>query len=876
MKKQLLLLFAAAFSLGVVSANTITVNSAADVAGDDGQCTLREAMTSANTNTASGGMSGECAAGGAGTDTIVFNIAGGGVKTITPASALPAISAPLLIDGYTQPGASANTNSLSAGINAVLRIELDQAQGQGGLVINAGGAGTTIRGLVLNRGIDEIQINADNVTISGNFIGTNSAGTIALPSVSGGFGIRQNAGNNNTIGGSAAADINLLAGDTQGAIIVTNGNGTQILGNYIGTDVTGTLALNISTANPIGIDIVFDGVFFLTANTVISDNLISGNGEGGVQAGGGGLIQGNLVGTQRDGVSPLGNLNFGGITINAGNGWAVGGAASGLGNTIAFNTGAGITVQNNTSGHSILRNSIYSNSQLGINLSSSGTPLANDPCDTDRVPGNLGQNFPVITSASVAGGNVSISGTLNSAASTAFRVEFFANTACDPLGNGEGQTFLGAATVTTDASCNASFGPLRFPFPSGQTTFSATATDRQNNTSEFSACFSNASAEPSVQFGAATLSVNEGSNNVVLTVTRTGDSSGTSTVHYATANGSATSGSDYTATSGDLTFGPGITSRTFSVPIIDDSISEGNETFTATLSAPGGGASLGMPSKATVTIIDNDGSSTPTPSPTPTTVQLLNISGRSFGQLDDQVSISGFIVSGASKKVTVRGIGPTLGTGDSAISNPLPDPMIELHDGTGAIIQTNDNWRDTQEAAIQATGLAPASDLESTLIATLAPGPYTAILRGVNNSTGVGLVEVYDLEPMTGELANVSVRAATLTDDNVLINGLILSGAIPKNFVFRALGPELADRGISGELLDPMITVYDGNGAILGNNDNWQDSPDAAAITADGLAPTDPRESALLLLLPPGNYTAIVEGADRTTGIALAEVYKLD
>ncbi len=466
-------------------ANTITVNSTADAAANDGQCTLREAITAANSNTVSGALPGECGAGAAGLDTIVFSIAGGGVKTITPASLLPTITEAVTIDGYTQPGTSQNTNPLNAGINAVLLIEINGSLGGSQLSIN--GNGTTIRGLVFNRGGDEIRVNASNITIAGNFIGTNPAGTIAMGNPVGGFGIRQESGNNNVIGGATAAARNLISGDTQGAIILSGSDGNQILGNYIGTDVTGTLALN-GTGIRSGVNIL-GPVFSTTSNTVISGNLISGNSGAGVitTSAGGLLLQGNLIGTQRDGVGALGNNQ--GVSIPAGNGNLVGGTSPGQGNIIRFSQGFGVSISPNAFGNGILGNSIDSNTQLGITLQLSGTPLANDSCDIDTIPGNRGQNYPVIASAVVAGGNVTVAGTLNSTASTTFRVEFFANAACDPTNNGEGQTYLGFTSVTTDVSCNASFGPLVFAAPPGQTIFTATATDPANNTSEFSRCF---------------------------------------------------------------------------------------------------------------------------------------------------------------------------------------------------------------------------------------------------------------------------------------------------------------------------------------------------------------------------------------------------
>ncbi len=231
---QVAVLFLAAAS---VRANTITVNTTADgVGANDGFCTLREAILAANTNTASGAMAGECAAGAAGLDTIEFAIPGAGVKTITPVAPLPAITEALFINGYTQGVASPNTNALDAGINAVLLIEVD--------LVNAGvwrinAAGSVIRGLNIHGFGDDIQITASNVTIAGNFIGTNPAGTAGF--FSNGVGITMLSGDNNVVGGVAAADRNLVSGFRGGSIALDTDSGTLIQGNYIGTNVTGTL-----------------------------------------------------------------------------------------------------------------------------------------------------------------------------------------------------------------------------------------------------------------------------------------------------------------------------------------------------------------------------------------------------------------------------------------------------------------------------------------------------------------------------------------------------------------------------------------------------------------------------------------------------------
>jgi CSLREA domain-containing protein len=461
-------------------AATITVTSTADGAGaNDGVCTLREAIIAANTNTASGAAAGECVAGTAGLDTITFAIAGAGVKTITPVAPLPAITEAVFINGYSQSGSSPNTNAFPAAFNTVLLIEVDLVNA-GVWQINA--SGSTIRGLTIHGSTDTLRITASSVTIAGNFIGTNPAGTAGF--FSNGVGITTISGDNNIVGGPAAADRNLVSGYRGGSIEIGSGTGNLVQGNYIGTNVTGTLSLQDFSGTPVGV--TGDP---LTLNLAVLGNLISGNASGISSNGAAAVIQGNLIGTQPDGVSALGNLNSGVIVF--GNGNAVGGTSAGQGNTIAFSQEEGIRVQPGNVGGSILGNSIFSSTRLGINLSgvSGNVPLANDSCDVDTLPGNQGQNYPVLTSAPIAAGNVTISGTLNSTASTTFRVEFFSNVVAHASGNGEGRTFIGFANVTTNASCNATFGPLVFAVPPGQTIFSATATDPANNTSEFSVAF---------------------------------------------------------------------------------------------------------------------------------------------------------------------------------------------------------------------------------------------------------------------------------------------------------------------------------------------------------------------------------------------------
>jgi phospholipase/lecithinase/hemolysin len=259
--------------------------------------------------------------------------------------------------------------------------------------------------------------------------------------------------------------------------------------------------------------------------------------------------------------------------------------------------------------------------------------------------------------------------------------------------------------------------------------------------------------------------------------------------------------------------------------------------------------------------------------PTAPVSKALNIATRVFVDIGERVSIAGFVVTGdVSKKVLIRGIGPSLAA--NGVPSPLADPTLTLFDEEGNTLMTNDNWQDSQAAEIIATGIPPQNALESAIVATLQPGHYTAVLAGKNETTGNGLAEVYDLEPGTSStLANLSTRGFVGTGDNAMIGGLIIGDGDSPIVVLRAIGPTLASSGIVNPLLDPIIELHDGNGAVIGFNDNWQDSQ-MQAVLATQLAPTDDREAAIVApFLTPGNYTAVVRGNADTTGVALVEAY---
>jgi RHS repeat-associated protein len=510
---------------------------------DSGPDSLRQAILDANATV--------------GKDEIHFNIPGPGVQTISPLSALPAITDPVLIDGYTQPGASVNTNSVESklGLNTVLRIELDGTSAGGsvdGLLLIGGSSGTTIRGLVINRFLRSgihLVFGSNNNVIEGNLIGTDASGTVdrgngigvlmdfnsssnrfggttpaARNVISGNngsgvsvagvvhtnqflgnligtdisgtkdlgnsqsglnFNARNFGASGNVIGGTITGARNVISGNNSfGVILAFDVNGTFIQGNYIGTDVTGTQAIG----NGGGGIALADGSNNTTVGgtTALARNIISANQGPGIQAstsvgssqGSRAFIMGNYIGTQTDGVSPLGNTSDG-VVAGGFPVVEVGGTALGTGNVIAFNKGIGVlanavpmSVLGNTifgnglqgvvvggSKIPVLGNSIFANGGLGIDLTRDGvTP--NDLGDVDSFAsfiGNNGQNFPVLLEVLSTAVDSTIFGTLNSLAQNNFLIQFFASDAADPSGHGEGQVFLGETTVRTNSAGNVTF-----------------------------------------------------------------------------------------------------------------------------------------------------------------------------------------------------------------------------------------------------------------------------------------------------------------------------------------------------------------------------------------------------------------------------------
>jgi hypothetical protein len=466
---------------GRLAATTYTVTNTAD----SGTGSLRQAITDANGNP--------------GADMIVFNIPGSdtgcdgaGICTIAPLSDLPSISDAVTLDGYTQPGATPNT--LARTTNAVLKIVLSGFQdgtfNSTGLLLAA--SDTTIRGLVIDGGFTYglRPSFAANIHVAGCFVGTDSSGQTAS---SNGWGLYCDHADNLELGGTAPADRNLISGNSGYGVVLTTCLTPHVLGNLIGTNATGTVAIGNGLPNSPGIDVI-ESSATVGGAAAGAGNVVSGNGIG-ISVGQSGpaftaTIVGNLIGTDVTGSLALGNVEAG-IDISA-NGVVVGGVGPGDGNVVANNGLDGIVVRAGFTGATIRGNSVYGNGfgqfgmKLGIDLNLDGvTP--NDLCDVDTGSNNL-QNFPVISSVVYGASSTTVTGLLNSTANTTFDLDFYSNPACSrfPRDFLQGETYLGSAQVTTDGSCNGPFTVSTLPAVVSGSRISVTATDPSRNTSEFS------------------------------------------------------------------------------------------------------------------------------------------------------------------------------------------------------------------------------------------------------------------------------------------------------------------------------------------------------------------------------------------------------
>jgi hypothetical protein len=709
---------------------------------DSGPGSLRQAILDANATP--------------GADRVVFAIPGTGVQVISVGSSLPQVTESLIIDGYTQPGAK--PNSLQIGDDAVLLIQLDGSllppSSPNGIEILA--SNSVVRGLVFTHFLAQTpfgMVNGAGIVvregngnaIEGCFVGIAPDGQ--TPGANGhGIDIYSSAGTGTVVGGTSPDKRNLISGNAETGLFV-GADGTSVLGNYVGTDSTGTRAVSNLTG------IHFNGPYAnaLIGGTVAgAGNLVSGNSIGiGLGAASnrllagtasGVVVQGNLVGTSANGEDAIANVQ--GITID-GSQNVIGGIAAGAGNVIAFN-GIGVTVEDGT-GNRILSNAIYSSSRFGISLGASGRVVPNDVGDGDSGPNN-NQNFPVIQSVAIVGSSATINGALNSTPTTTFTIQFFTESQATTDSR---QSYIGGTMVTTDANGDATFS-VTLPVPASNVIINATATSAGGDTSEF---FLNSE-------------------------------------HF------------------------------------------------------------------------------------------RNISTRARVDKGNNVLIGGFILNSPTvTHVVLRALGPSLST--QMMSGYLEDPVLELYRGSTLLLQ-NDNWADDAGSAgrLAEDGLAPHFPSEAALDTFLDPGSYTVIVRGKNQTTGVAVVEMYDLSDsdrgiVAGNTANVSSRALVETGDNIMIGGIILRGGnLPALVVARGIGPSLVTAGIPNALTDPTLELRDQNGLLIASNDDWKQTQEADLL-AIGLAPRNDKESAIVIRLPAGAYTAILRGKSGGTGVGVVEMFNV-
>lgn len=663
MKRLLTLLLLACVSSA--SAATFTVTNTSDA----GLGSLRQAILDANNNDP-----------GSGSHTIQFSIPGDGVQTITVASALPPISGSTVIDGYTQPGASKNT--LDNGNNAVLLIEISGASPTITTGLRIVSTRVTIRGLVINGFTNGIWAEASRPLISGNFIGTNAAGTQAKPNVT---GIRLDPATDGTVGGETTESRNVISGNT--------GSGIEI------------------------------------PSPDTSDH----------------LIQNNYIGTQADGVSPLGNGLHGINVLN--NRHAIGarvGADTG-GNVIAYNAQNGINVGNNANPVFISRNSIHRNGQLGIDLGGNGI-TANDDDDGDSGANDL-QNYPVLASATVAGDEIDITGRLQSVPNATFLIQYFGNTAEDAGDAREGEIFLGSETVTTGASGSIRL-KIEVPARSGVRFVSATATNGSGATSEFSASVAllpagkvqNLSTRLRVLTGERVLIggfIVDGPESKRVGLRAIGPSLRTEQLQDVLADPIlevyrgdtlVEQNDNWTENNQAEIVASGLAPEDPAESVIIRTLEPG--AYTAIVRGKDGGTGVGLVEAYDLNTAAN--------------ARLANISTRGYVDTDDNVMIAGFILSeNTNSKLVVRALGPSLEAG--GVGDVLQDPDLTIFDAQGNQIDQNNSWKEEQEEEIEDLELGLGNENEAAVVITLPGGNYTAIVRGRENTSGVGLVEVYNI-----------------------------------------------------------------------------------------------------------------------------------
>jgi CSLREA domain-containing protein len=826
------------------------------------------------------------------------------------------------------------TNSLSGAdeiilpANTYLLTNVSQLSITSRLTITGSGASSTIidgnksvrpdsRVLVINSGI---TVNITGVTIRNG--GTTAVGggifnggtlTLTNSTVSGntadnaGGGIFNNAGtltliNSIVSGNNAGVDGGGIRNDPGGTVTLTN---STVSGNTAGDDAG-------------GIHNVAGGTLTLTNSTVSGND--AGDDGGGIRNSGTANIVSSTIANNRAGLnSSPNNLGGGGVHNFAGTLTLTNSTVSG---NVARTDGGGIfiemgtvnsfssTIANNradaNSNGSGIGGGVYNLSQQGATFNFKNTIIANNQVGSN--PNNIRDCAGTLTSQGYNLIRIRPPGECNVAPVTGDLFSF--DPILGPLQNNGGSTqthALLAGSPAIDAGnpnvgCVDSTGPL----PTDQRGLPRAFDGNGDNSAVCDiGAFELNDQHPSPAISISDLTVSEGNSgtvNVNFQITLSAPISQPVTVTFITANGTAVSGTDYEGTSGTVTFNPGETSKTITVLVDGDTVVEGNETFFVNLTSATNG--IITDAQGIGTIVDDD-------------VALRNISTRSRVLTGDSVMIGGFIIEGSvPKRVLVRSRGPSMAGFPFLVPGTLANPFLQLFSGQTLIAQNN-NWQDSPNcsgfvcegaAEIISTGLDPCQpnpgqsgptancSLESAILITLPPGAYTGIVTGADGGTGVALVEVFEADASTpSDLSNISTRAFVQTGDNVMIGGLIIEGNVPATVLIRARGPSMSGAPffVPGTLANPFLQLFSGQ-TVIAQNDNWQDAPscngfvcgDAAQIVATGLDPcqanpgqsTPPpgctQESAILITLPPGGYTAIISGVGGGTGVGLVEAFE--
>lgn len=647
-----------------------------------------------------------------------------------------------------------------------------------------------------------------------------------------------------------------------------SGQGQKVVGCYLGTNATGSAAIpRPSAGSSVLVAPLAGGII---GGTAAPDRNVIAAGVGISHAGI--VVQGNYIGVAADGVSFI--APSAGVSNDGGNGCTIGGSTVSAGNVIAGSVGLG-----NANGTLVQNNRIGTNA-LGM-LASPGAGGMSLVGGTS--PGNLGSTSNGAVSQNVIVSSNSFSPAvvlLAGANNNTFKANF--------IGVGaDGKTPLGDRPIGIEFQSRCS-GNQVGGISAGEGNV-ITFAGRPQQLSAGVAIPPTTGAPPSFANGANFISGNSISGTGGLgidlatqgvTPNDAGDADGIQNYPVLT---SAVFANATVRITGSLN---STANTTFRIELFGNDKADPSDYgqgqyylgFANVTTDANGNASfdISVPAPASVRTISSTATGPAGTSEFSASIfaKLLNISTRAQVGTDDNIAIAGFIITGTdTKKVLVRGIGPSIKVGGAPVAGRLADPVLDLWDSSNTRLAQNDNWKDSQQAQIEATGLAPTDNKESAVLISLAPGAYTAQLSGRNSGTGIGLVEVYDLTQVGSRLANISTRSLVGTNDNVMIAGCIVAPNTGRSsrVLVRGIGPSLS--GISNRLSDPVIELHDANGLLLASNDDWKTNQAEAEATK--IPPTDDRESALVADLLPNNYTVVLRGKDNFTGVAVVEVYRL-